>query len=90
MEIEKENFLEKPQSTRTPPTKRSKNKYYRYHRDHGHNTKDCIQLKDAIEDLIKWGHLDRYVRRQPASAAAPTMANPPTEGELPNQKPNDV
>ena len=83
MEIEKENFLEKPQPMRTPPTKRTKNKYCRYHRDHGHNTEDCIQLKDAIEDLIRPGHLDRYIRRQPTSAAAPSTVNPPAEGELP-------
>ena len=62
MEIEKENFLEKPQPMRTPPIKRAKNKYCHYHQDHGHNTEDCIQLKDAIEDLIRRGHLDHYIR----------------------------
>ena len=40
MEIEKENFLEKPQPMRTPLTKRTKNKYCRYHRDDGHNIED--------------------------------------------------
>ncbi|GAV57716.1 LOW QUALITY PROTEIN: hypothetical protein CFOL_v3_01252, partial [Cephalotus follicularis] len=37
-------------------------KYCRYHRDHGHDTEECGQLK-KIEDLIRKGHLRRYVDR---------------------------
>ncbi|GAV73286.1 LOW QUALITY PROTEIN: hypothetical protein CFOL_v3_16772, partial [Cephalotus follicularis] len=38
-------------------------KYCRYHRDHGHDTKECKQLKNQIKDLIRKGHLRKYVDR---------------------------
>ncbi|GAV82657.1 hypothetical protein CFOL_v3_26108, partial [Cephalotus follicularis] len=38
-------------------------KYYRYHRDHDHDTEECRQLKNQIEDLIRKGHLRKYVDR---------------------------
>ncbi|GAV59709.1 LOW QUALITY PROTEIN: hypothetical protein CFOL_v3_03240, partial [Cephalotus follicularis] len=38
-------------------------KYYRYHRDHRHDTEECRQLKNQIEDLIRKGHLRKYVDR---------------------------
>ncbi|GAV64608.1 hypothetical protein CFOL_v3_08126, partial [Cephalotus follicularis] len=38
-------------------------KYCRYHRDHIHDTVECRQLKNQIEDLIRKGHLRKYVDR---------------------------
>ena len=46
---------------KTNPTKRDITKYFKFHRDHGHRTDDCIQLKKEIEFLIRHGHLHRYM-----------------------------
>ena len=35
------------------PNKRNKNKYCRFHKDHGHDTHKCYDLKQQIENLIK-------------------------------------
>ena len=34
-------------------SKRLRNKYCRFHRDHGHETSECYNLKQQIEALIK-------------------------------------
>ncbi|RWV78737.1 hypothetical protein GW17_00060247 [Ensete ventricosum] len=34
-----------------------------FHRDYRHDTEECYDLKNQIEDLIHHGHLDRYVRK---------------------------
>ncbi|GAV91605.1 hypothetical protein CFOL_v3_34997, partial [Cephalotus follicularis] len=44
-----------PEKLRSPAERRDMEKYYRYHRDHGHDTEECRQLKNQIEDLIRRG-----------------------------------
>ncbi|KAL2491928.1 RNA-directed DNA polymerase [Abeliophyllum distichum] len=46
----------------TPPNRRHERKYCKFHRDHGHDTEDCHQLKEEIERLIKRGHLSKFVK----------------------------
>ncbi|GAV59932.1 LOW QUALITY PROTEIN: hypothetical protein CFOL_v3_03463, partial [Cephalotus follicularis] len=52
-----------PEPMRSSVEKRVTEKYYRYHHDHGHDTKECRQLKNQIKDLIHKGHLRKYVDR---------------------------
>ncbi|XP_052171495.1 uncharacterized protein LOC127787474 [Diospyros lotus] len=47
----------------SPPNTRSKKKYCRFHRDHGYETNDCIQLKEEIHELINRGYLWDFVSR---------------------------
>ena len=62
MEIEKEGGVRWPKPIRTDPEKRNKDLYCRFHKDTGHKTDDCRQLKDEIEFLIRKGKLSRYTR----------------------------
>ena len=39
------------------PNKRSRDKYFRFHHDHGHDTANCYNLKQQIEVLIRQGKL---------------------------------
>ncbi|GAV88104.1 hypothetical protein CFOL_v3_31527 [Cephalotus follicularis] len=52
-----------PKKMRSPAEKRNTEKYCCYHHDHGHDTEECRQLKNQIEDLIRKGHLSKYVHR---------------------------
>ncbi|XP_058189287.1 uncharacterized protein LOC131306875 [Rhododendron vialii] len=56
--------LKWPGKLRTDPNRRAKDKYCRFHRDHGHNTDDCIELKQQIEELIQRGRLQRFVTKK--------------------------
>ncbi|XP_058211645.1 uncharacterized protein LOC131323822 [Rhododendron vialii] len=53
-----------PGKLRTDPNRRTKDKYCRFHRDHGHNTDDCIDLKQQIEELIQRGRLQHFVTKK--------------------------
>ena len=57
------------QTEKPPPPKMQTNlesrdpyKYCLYHRDHGHGTEDCYQLKEKIKHLIREGRLDWFIR----------------------------
>ncbi|KAK1365344.1 hypothetical protein POM88_040905 [Heracleum sosnowskyi] len=61
-DIEKDRDFRWPKPLRGDPEKRNKNKYCRYHKDSGHDTDDCRQLKDEIEFLIRKGKLDKFTK----------------------------
>ena len=73
---------------RTDPAKKDITKYCEFHRDYGHRTDDCIQLKKEIEFLIRCGHLRRYValedRNQtpPPPPRQPAPAHPQSNGQV--------
>lgn len=43
--------------------RRNKGKYCRFHKDHRHDTDECHDLKNQIENLIQQGKLKRFVER---------------------------
>ncbi|GFY88915.1 hypothetical protein Acr_06g0008550 [Actinidia rufa] len=82
--IKHEEFIKWPGKINTDPQKRNQNKYCEFHRDHGHNTEDCFQLKEQIADLIKRGYLRKYVvtRPPPNSPEKRYGDNKPTAGDI--------
>ena len=49
------------------------NKFFRFHNDVGHHTKEGRQLKDEIENLIKLGNFHQYARGGSASATGSSL-----------------
>ncbi|GFY98091.1 hypothetical protein Acr_12g0006320 [Actinidia rufa] len=81
---EHEEFVKWPGKIKTDPQKRNRNKYCEFHRDHGHNTEDCFQLKEQIADLIKRGYLRKYIidHPPPNSPERRYGDNRPTAGNI--------
>ena len=79
-EVQHEKFLRWPSQIRLDPTKRDNTRYCDFHRDHGHRTDDCIQLKKKIKYLIQRGYL-RYVAPEGYGQAQP----PPPRQPIPAQ-----
>ena len=67
---------------KTDPAARDNTKYCEFHRDYGHRTDDCIQLKREIEYLIWRGYLRRFISpesqlQNQAQNKAPAQQPPP-------------
>ena len=64
---------------KTPSRSRDRKKYCRFHRDHDHDTEQCIQLRDEIEVLFRWGYLKKFWRDHPTQP--PTNQQPQLQAE---------
>ncbi|XP_014496678.1 uncharacterized protein LOC106758253 [Vigna radiata var. radiata] len=49
---------------RPTPSGADMSKRCMYHQNSGHDTEDCVTLKDKIEELIHMGRLQQYVKRE--------------------------
>ena len=63
MQIKDEHYLKWPRPLHLSPHIRDKNKYCRFHKDHGHYTEYCRDLKEQIKELIRKGKLQKYVKK---------------------------
>ena len=63
-EIRDKPSLKWPRPLHSSPSLHDKRKYCRFHKDHGHYTEDCRDLKEQIEELIWNGKLQQYVKRR--------------------------
>ena len=67
MQIKDEHYLKWPRLLHSTPNVCDKKKYYRFHKDHGHYTEDCRDLKEQIEELIRKGKLQKFVKKGESS-----------------------
>ena len=63
MQVEGKNLLQNPGPIRAPAERRNMAKYYKFHKDRGHDKVECFQLQDQIEALIQEGYLQEYISR---------------------------
>ena len=64
MQIKDEGALMFLGKLKGDPSKRLRDKYCHFHRDHGHETADCYDLKQQIEALIRHRKLQRFVSKE--------------------------
>ena len=82
MQIKDKEALTYPEKLKGDPNRRSRDKYCRFHRDHGHDMADCYDLKLQIEALIKQRKLQKFVRKERVDQP-PQEQNPRQDNELP-------
>nr|XP_023896294.1 uncharacterized protein LOC112008189 [Quercus suber] len=63
MQIKDDHSLKWPEKMKGDLNKRNRNNYCRFHRDHGHDTDECFDLKQQIENLIRQGKLRSFLGR---------------------------
>ena len=63
MQIKDDPSLKWTEKMKGDPNMRNRNKYCRFHRDYRHNTNECFNLKQQIENLIRQGKLKNFVGR---------------------------
>ena len=63
MQIKDDPSLKWSEKMKGDPNKCNRNKYCRFHRDHGHDTDECFDLKQQVENLIRQGKLKSFLGR---------------------------
>ena len=73
---------------KSDPATRDNTKYCEFHRDYGHRTDNCIQLKREIEYLIRRGYLWRFISPEnQAQNQSPTQQPPHRQTTTQHQQP---
>ncbi|RRT69640.1 hypothetical protein B296_00036609 [Ensete ventricosum] len=69
--IREKGLLKTPNPMKSRPEDQDHKRYCRFHHDYEHDSEECYDLKNQIEDLIRHGHLDRYIRKPRESSLHP-------------------
>ena len=88
MQIKDEGALTFPSKLKGDPSKRPRDKYCRFHRDHGHDIANYCNLKQQIEALIRQGKLQRFINKERTDL--PQKQAPQREDERPRPPIGDI
>ncbi|XP_075641968.1 uncharacterized protein LOC142613490 [Castanea sativa] len=66
-QIKDEHYLKWPRSLHSSPNVCDNRKYCCFHKDHGHYSEDCKNLKKQIEELIRKARLQKFVKKGDSS-----------------------
>ena len=83
MQIKDEGALTFPSKLKGEPSNRSRDKYCHFHRDHGHDTYECYDLKQQIEALIRQEKLQRFISKERTDALQEQVARRVNEHSMP-------
>ncbi|XP_057250719.1 uncharacterized protein LOC125497729 [Beta vulgaris subsp. vulgaris] len=61
-DIRNKNWLPRPAPIRTSSSRRDKSLWCDYHKECGHTTKDCRELKKSLDGLADQGKLNHYLK----------------------------
>ena len=89
IQIKDEGTLTFPGKLKSDLSKRSRYRYCRFHRDHGHDTAHCYDLKQQIEALIREGKLQKFVSKERTDANLREQA-PRRDNEHPRPPIGDI
>ena len=82
--IKNEPFFKRPNKMMRNPEKRNRNLYYQYHQDHGHTTKDCRNLWDHLDQLVREEKLKQLLHH---SSGQGSQANSRSQRDIPSRPP---
>ena len=88
MQIRDERALTFSNKLKGDPNKGSRDKYCHFHRDHGHDTFDCYDLKQQINALIRQAKLHRFVSKERTNRPQESVAQ--RENEWPRPPVGDI
>ena len=64
MEIKYQHELKAPAEMKALYRNKDKSKYCHFHKDYGHETNECKNMKRALEDLARKGKMNSYLSQR--------------------------